>query len=312
MFDKGINSGDNSNVVKTEGNNNTTTIINNFDEKFIGHVVRSMLYESMPSFQEEAKKKIIESTDEYVRDLISELVIQKTDADTLNQKLSTPDVQYSLFESARCFAKSPERTEKSTLLNLVVKKINELDGDHEELSSIDLAINVATKLSVKQIRYIALIYYIKDIVKLSENNTGAYYVIDPAQDTTEEVGDDFSFPNNIKISKKNVYNLYIDLYENQMDVVFKDDEIGQIDYSMLVALGCIIQSAFAQPTFVKNVNKRTGLDLNDSEQKLKLSTFIGKIEKTIGVQNVDYIVLTSVGRQIASAYISTRMRLVNL
>ena len=311
MFDKGINSGDNSNVVKTEGNNNTT-IINNFDEKFIGHVVRSMLYESMPSFQEEAKKKIIESTDEYVRDLISELVIQKTDADTLNQKLSTPDVQYSLFESAKCFAKNPERTEKSTLLNLVVKKINELDGDHEELSSIDLAINVATKLSVKQIRYIALIHYIKDIVKLSQDSTGAYYIIDPAKDTTVEVGDDLSFPNDVKINKQNVYDLYIDLYNNQMDVVFKDDEIGPVDYSMLVALGCIIQSAFAQPTFVENIKKRTGLDLNDSEQKLKLSTFIGKIEKAIEIKSVDYIVLTTVGRQIANAYISTRMRLINL
>ncbi|MEH5744588.1 LPO_1073/Vpar_1526 family protein [Atlantibacter hermannii] len=311
MFDKGINSGDNSNVVKTEGNNNTT-IINNFDERFIGHVVKSMLYESMPSFQEEAKKKIIESTDEYVRDLISELVIQKTDADTLNQKLSTPDVQYSLFESAKCFAKSPERTEKSTLLNLVVKKINELDGDHEELSSIDLAINVATKLSVKLIRYIALIHYIKDIVKLSQDSTGAYCIIDPAKDTTEEVGDDFSFPNDVKINKQDVYNLYIALYNNQMDVVFKDDEIGPVDYSMLIALGCIIQPAFPQPTFVENVKKRTGLDLNDSEQKLKLSTFIGKIEKTIEIQGVDYIVLTTVGRQIANAYISTRMRLINL
>ncbi|HGY1204018.1 TPA: LPO_1073/Vpar_1526 family protein [Citrobacter braakii] len=311
MFDKGINSGDNSNVVKTEGNNNTT-IINNFDEKFIGHVVRSMLYESMPSFQEEAKKKIIESTDEYVRDLISELVIQKTDADTLNQKLSTPDVQYSLFESAKCFAKNPERTEKSTLLNLVVKKINELDGDHEELSSIDLAINVATKLSVKQIRYIALIHYIKDIVKLSQDSTGAYCIIDPAKDTTVEVGDDLSFPNDVKINKQNVYDLYIDLYNNQMDVVFKDDEIGPVDYSMLVALGCIIQSAFPQLTFVENIKKRTGLDLNDSEQKLKLSTFIGKIEKAIEIKGVDYIVLTTVGRQIANAYISTRMRLINL
>lgn len=311
MFDKGINSGDNSNVVKTEGNNNTT-IINNFDEKFIGHVVRSMLYESMPSFQEEAKKKIIESTDEYVRDLISELVIQKTDADTLNQKLSTPDVQYSLFESAKCFAKNPERTEKSTLLNLVVKKINELDGDHEELSSIDLAINVATKLSVKQIRYIALIHYIKDIVKLSQDSTGAYFIIDPAKDTTVEVGDDLSFPNDVKINKQNVYDLYIDLYNNQMDVVFKDDEIGPVDYSMFVALGCIIQSAFPKPTFVENIKKRTGLDLYDSEQKLKLSTFIGKIEKAIKIKSVDYIVLTTVGRQIANAYISTRMRLINI
>ncbi|MGJ7745655.1 LPO_1073/Vpar_1526 family protein [Escherichia coli] len=271
-----------------------------------------MLYESMPSFQEEARKKIIASTDEYVRELISELVIQKTDADTLNQKLSTPDVQYSLFESAKCFAKNPERTEKSTLLNLVVKKINELDGDHEELSSIDLAINVATKLSVKQIRYIALIHYIKDIVKISQDSAGAYCIIDPSKDTTEEVDDFFLFPNDIKRNKQDVYDLYIDLYNNQMDVVFKDEEIGPIDYSMLIALGCIIQPAFPQPTFVQNVKKRTGLDLNDSEQKLKLSTFIEKIEKAIEIDSVDYIVLTTVGRQIANAYISTRMRLVNL
>lgn len=311
MFDKGINSGDYSNVVKTEGNNNTT-IINNFDEKFIGHVVRSMLYESMPSFQEEAKRKIIESTDEYVRDLISELVIQKTDADTLNQKLSTPDIQYSIFESAKCFAKKPERTEKLTLLNLVVKKINELDGDHEELSSIDLAINVATKLSVKQIRYIALIHYVKDIVKISQDNAGAYCIIDPAKDTTEEVGDDFLFPNNIIIKKQIVYDLYIDLYNNQIDAVFKEGDIGPIDYSMLIALGCIIESAFPQPTFAQNVKKRTKLDLDDSEQKLKLSTFTDKIEKTIGIQNVDYVVLTTVGKQIASSYISTKMRLINL
>ncbi|WP_272653975.1 LPO_1073/Vpar_1526 family protein [Providencia sp. PROV091] len=310
MFDKGINSGDNSNVVKTDGNNNTT-IINNFDEKFIGHIVKSMLYESMPSFQEEAKKKIIESTDEYVRDLISELVIQKTDVDTLNQKLSTPDIQYSLFESAKCFAKSPERTEKSTLLNLVVKKINELDGDHEELSYIDLAINVATKLSVKQIRCIALIHYIKDIIKLSQVNNGAYYEVDPAKNTTEEIGDDFLFPNDIKMNKQSIYDLYIELYNNQMDIVFNDDEIGPVDYSMLIALGCIIQSPFSQPTFVQNVKKRTGLDLNDSEQKAKLSIFTGKIEKTIGIENVDYVVLTTVGKQIASAYISTRIRLIN-
>ncbi|ELQ6163418.1 hypothetical protein R2277_002903, partial [Cronobacter sakazakii] len=134
----------------------------------------------------------------------------------------------------------------------------------------------------------------------------------PVKDTTEEVGDHFSFSNKIKIKKQDIYNLYIDLYNNQIDIVFKDDEIAPVDYSMLVALGCIIQPAFPHLTFVYNVKKRTGLDLNDSEQKSKLSTFIDKIEKTIGIQNVDYIVLTSVGRQIAHAYISTRMRLVDI
>ncbi|EIH3027332.1 hypothetical protein LGH93_004216, partial [Salmonella enterica subsp. enterica serovar Telelkebir] len=188
------------------------------------------------------------------------------------------------------------------------KKINKLDGDNEELSCIDLAINVATKLSISQIRYISLIHFAKDIIKIIHLDPLTPLPIDPTQDYTKEDGDDFIFHEKITKSKAEVYNLYKELYTDQINFVFPDDDISTVDYSMLIALGCVIQTPFCNKAYREIIKKRTNEDLS-SDILLSLKT---KIDKTVTLSGIDHILLTSVGRQIANAYISTKMRLINL
>lgn len=312
MLGNKMEGGDNSNIIKTEGNNNTT-VVNNIDEALIVRVVKSIVYENMPQFRKEAMEQIEASTDQYIRGLIDEMEIQKTNISNLQEKLSSPDIQYSLYETSKCFAKNPKRAEKSTLINLVVKKINAYNvDDDEELTSIDMAINAATKLSIKQIRMISLLHYVYNLVKVHTQPDGTSHIIDPYSKDTVIEGDNFNFNNLIIKSKKAIHNAYIELYTTEILMVFNKDDLGAVDFSIPTSLGCLAQNPFPSVNLQDTILKRTGLDLNSEEGRNKLSDFIELIEKVTNLSDIDHLLLTKVGMDIATSYISTKMRLVTI
>lgn len=311
MIGGGIKSGDMSNIVRTQGDNNVT-IVNNIDESLVTRLIKSMIADNLPDLRNEAKRQVEDSVDEYIKDIISEMAIQRTDIETLQEKLSSPDIQYSLFETSKSFAKNPKRAEKSTLINLVVKKINEFDSDDEELTSIDMAINAATKLSVRQIRFISLLYYIINIVKVGVDSNGVNHIIDPSDEKTTIENNVFDFGGKSKRDVSEVYDLYIKLYTDDMQLVFKDGDVGRIDYSIPISLGCLMINPLMSNDFINIIKKRTNIDLSSTLDDNRLRKMKEIIELATDINSVDHMSLTKVGMDIANAYISTRMRLVKV
>jgi len=313
MFNNGISSGDNSNTVNTKGDGNITNITNtNIDTKTVEVIVKGILYDSLPKFQEQAKHQVKESIKIYIDDLIKELEIQKTSNELINTKLPNPDIQYSIFESAKAYAKSPERAEKDTSINLVVNKINTDSDDFDELSELDMAIEAASKMNCRQIKALALVRFSLNIVKFGLSPTRGYLPLDPArQEDYHENDDYYFFHGEIVRSKDEINKLYIDKYNREIIEIFPDGDIKNTNFHIPLSLGCIRKSPFEKITIEQIIMKRTGLNINKEKDALIIHPFIDRMNAIGGVEEFSSIILTEVGDKVANAYISTKMRLIN-
>lgn len=313
MFNKETSSGDNSNIVNTKGDGNTTNITNtNIDTKTVEIIVKGILYDSLPKFQEEAKSQVQNSIKNYVDDLIKELEIQKTRSDVINNKLPTPDIQYSIFESAKSYAKSPERADKDTLINLVVNKINTESDDFDELSVLDMAIEAASKMNTRQIKALALVHFTINIVKFGLSSQRGYLVIDPVStDTCQEKDDYYLFHGDIGRSKEEINKMYIDKYTREIAGIFPDGDLKATNLHIPQSLGCIRQSPLERMDIEDIIMKRTGVDIKEKSNLTILSPLIERINILGGIDNFSTIILTEVGVKVANAYVSTKMRLIN-
>lgn len=313
MFNKETSSGDNSNVVTTKGNDNITNIINtNVDTKTVEVIVKGILYDSLPKFQEEAKNQVQTSIKSYVDDLIKELEIQKTKSDVINEKLPTPDIQYSIFESAKAYAKSPERADKDTLINLVVNKINTDSDDFDELSELDMAIEAASKMNTRQIKTLAFVHFTINIVKFGLSHQRGYLPMDPARpDTYQEQDGYYLFHNEIARSKVEINNMYIDKYTREIAEVFPNGDLKKTNLHIPLSLGCIRKSPMERIIIEDIIMKRTGVNIKEESNLATLSPLIERINILGGIEDFSTIILTEVGNKVANAYVSTKMRLIN-
>lgn len=312
MFNKEASAGDNSNVVSTQGNNNRTHIINtNIDTKTVEVIVKGILYDSLPKFQEEAKIQVKDSIKNYIVDLIKELEVQKTSNDVINKRLPTPDIQYSIFESAKYYARSPERADKDTLINLVVNKINTESDDFDELSELDIALEAASKMTTRHIKALALVHFTFNIIKFGLSQKGRFISMDPANsESCKEKGDYYLFNGDNVRSKVEINKIYIHKYSEEIAKVFPDGDIMPTNLHIPLALGCIRKSPFEKLLIEDIIMKRTGININDKDSAQRLSPLIERIEILGGIDNFSTIILTEVGHKIAAAYLSTKMRLL--
>ena len=245
MFNKEASAGDNSNIVNTHGSNNLTNITNtNIDTKTVEVIVKGILYDSLPRFQEEAKIQVKDSIKSYIEDLIKELEAQKISNDLINEKLPSPDIQYSIFESAKTYARSPRRAEKATLINLVVNKINTESDDFDELSELDMAIEAASKMNANQIKALALVYFVINIIKYGLSHRGNFFPMDPVDtEKCKQQGDYYFFNGENVRSKAEIHNAYIYKYSAEIATVFPEGDLRPTNFNMPLVLGCIRKSS---------------------------------------------------------------------
>ena len=312
MFNKETSSGDNSNIVNTKGDGNVTHITNtNVDTKTVEVIVKGILYDSLPKFQEEAKNQVQISIKNYVDDLIKELVIQNTSNDVINEKLSTPDVQYSIFESAKSYAKSPERADKDTLINLVVNKINTHSDDFDELSELDMAIEAASKMNTRQIKALSLVHFTLNIVKFGLSPQRGFLPMDPARPDTYQEKDGYYLFHGDVARKDQINNMYIDKYTKEIIDIFPEGDIKPTNLHIPISLGCIRKSPLERINIEEIIAKRTGINIKDESNSITLSPLIERMKILGGIEEFGTIILTEVGNKVANAYVSTKMRLIN-
>jgi len=305
--------GDASSIINTHGSNNTTNVYNNnLDIKMIEVIVKGIMHDSLPVFQEQARQKVQDAMQDYVIALIDELVEQKTPASKIEEKLPSPDIQYSIFETAKAYAKSTVRADKNTLINLVVQKINANEEDYDELASLDLAIEASSKLGVRQIKFLSFVNYIHNIAKFSQGVDGEIVVMDPSKENKFSFdSNSYDFGHGVIRSKEEIESLYIDLYTKQLIDVFPEGDLSMVSLSIPLTLGCISATPYQSCNLVQNIKRRTGLDLTDQHHAAKLKPLMDRISIFGGVESFDVIVITDIGSKVGAAYLSTKMKLFN-
>lgn len=312
VLDKSISAGDESNAVHTDGNNNTTTIINcsKADKQEIEQIVKAILWDNLPVFQSMAKAQVEERMNLFVDKVFTKLSSLNITVEELQAKLSTPDVQYSLAESAKMFAKNPERVDQDTLIDLITQKIDKLDDDNqEELAIIDIAISVVSKLSKSQIRWLALLYYITKGSKFNINEIDLNVDIGKKQYTKENGY--FIFNESVKIKCEDIYKLYIKHYYNLDLIEIFYSKLIRIDFSILIGLGCIVHYispleglAYSNP-YSLQIKKRVGHDDGMIHHE-ELQEFYKQINKIFyDISKIDDFRFTSIGEQIALSFLKT-------
>ncbi|MBA0192079.1 LPO_1073/Vpar_1526 family protein [Pectobacterium carotovorum] len=312
MFNDKNSAGDNANIVNTKGDGNTTNIFNNnVDVNMVTTIVKGILYDSLPAFQQEAREKVQSSIQDYINDLVTELIIQKTNEEKINNKLPSPDIQYSIYETAKSYAKAPNRADKNTLINLVVQKINSNESDLDELTVLDLAIEASSKLNKNQIKQISFIHYITNLIKYNiDYSSGLITPMDPAEKKDYNIiGNMYSFKNQILKSMEYINNLYIKLYTIDLIKVFPDGDLSKVSMSIPSTLGCVISLQLQRVELLELIKSRTGLDLTNQHHAQKLSPLVDRLSIWGGINEISQFVLTEVGQKVATAYLSTKMRL---
>lgn len=312
VLDKSISAGDESNVVHTDGNNNTITIYPKADKQEIEQIVKATIWDNLPVFLSVAKAQVEERINVFVNQVIAKLASLNIKFEELEARLSTPDFQYSLAESAKMFAKDPKRVDQDTLIDLITQKIEKLDDDHqEELVVIDMAISAVAKLSKNQIRWLTFLYYITSDV--SFDVFGKFY--DIGQVEYEQANGSFILEGNNKVNCHTIYQAYINYYYNsELEQVFYS-QLSRIDVSILVSLGCIIHDIslasdsggiiIGRELTSRKIRTRIGCydGMSDNEQLQKFLEQINIIFSNIS--NIDNFRFTSVGKEIARSFLKT-------
>lgn len=314
MLNDYSSAGDNANIVNTKGNGNTTNIVNNnIDVNLITTVVKGILHDSLPAFQQEARERVQSSIQDYINELINELVVQKTTESRINNKLPSPDIQYSIYETAKSYAKAPNRASKQTLINLVVQKINASEDDFDELTVLDMAIEASSKMNAKQIKHIAFIHFITHIIRTDTHFPfHSNILMDPANKMDAKVlGNMYSFKNKVIKPIEHINKSYIKLYTDDLIKVFPDGDLSKVSMSIPETLGCVTPLQFQRVEIARIIKDRTGLDITNQHQTKQLSPLMDRISIVGGIHEVGQFILTEVGEKIATAYIATKIRLTN-
>ncbi|OUI79346.1 hypothetical protein HK18_01935 [Commensalibacter intestini] len=314
VFDKSIRGGDEANIVHTDGNNNTTIIHPKADKQEIEGIVKAILWDNLPVFLSVAKAQVEERMNLFVDKVFTKLSSLNITVEELQAKLSTPDVQYSLAESAKMFAKNPERVDQDTLIDLITQKIEKLDDDNqEEPAVIDMAISVVAKLSKNQIRWLAFLYYLHNNFILSiKNSDNTFNKIDIANNTYKEENNHFFISQFVRIKKEELYRYYLNYYFNaDLEQNFYA-KLEKSDASIFVSLGCISQIPIVTGELVSYVNspvakikKRIGYE-DGMENDVQLKKFMKYINKLFdNISYIDQYLFTSIGRYIAISFFKT-------
>ncbi|MGH4704779.1 LPO_1073/Vpar_1526 family protein [Klebsiella pneumoniae] len=159
LFDNksGQHVGDGSTAIQIAGNaqiGNTTTEVVTICEL----VVRAQ----MASLKEDAYKLVNQRATEFGNQIASKL--SRDLDDKLKEKLSDPDIQYSMNQAVIQVARKGFNEKSELLKELIVSKIQTEEEDDSIV--IDQALELTSKLTTNDIKFLSLIYYFRNIAKM--------------------------------------------------------------------------------------------------------------------------------------------------
>lgn len=152
--------GDNSSAIQVTGNATFGPTITE-----VVTLCELVVKSQMATLRADAYKVVDERAREFGNQIASKLA---TDLDEkLKQKLADPDVQYSINQAVTQVARKGFDEKSELLKELLVTKIE--TDDESDNALLDYALEVTSKLTTNEIKFLSLVYYLRSVIKLSNN-----------------------------------------------------------------------------------------------------------------------------------------------
>lgn len=296
LFDNksGQHVGDGSTAIQIAGNaqiGNTTTEVVTICEL----VVRAQ----MASLKDDAYKLVNQRATEFGNQIASKL--SRDLDDKLKEKLSDPDIQYSMNQAVIQVARKGFDEKSELLKELIVSKIETQSEDDSIV--IDHALELTSKLTTNDIKFLSFIYYLRSTTKI-RNGINITALAEENKTHTELPG--FTVEQNHLHHKEYYSNYHHDLIK----FLGEPQSLKKINVDILGLKGVI----FTGKVYVRNyqdlLGKRTGISKFDNDEsfyeafpalKLTLDAFgIATIE------DFNSIVLNPIGDLIAENFLRAR------
>ena len=116
-----------------------------------------LFYDNFPKLQEEAKALV----EKRVTALMDEIAVQLCKKNITDMSpLAEPDVQYTIYEAQKSYARFATNESLSTLSSLVAERIKQNDSGICLKVAIDKAISIVGMLSPSQLDYLSLLFMV--------------------------------------------------------------------------------------------------------------------------------------------------------
>lgn len=113
---------------------------------------------NLPKLVDEASEKSLERLDEFRKELFSNIINKNPNG---FNKFNDPDIQFTLNECQKSYAKSGKQELKRILIDLFSKKI--FEEDELEIVLLTEAISIAPKITIEQIKILKDLYYLNNV-----------------------------------------------------------------------------------------------------------------------------------------------------
>ncbi|EMF1934006.1 LPO_1073/Vpar_1526 family protein [Klebsiella quasipneumoniae] len=245
---------------------------------------------NFPILREDARQLSMAYVEEFGKKFFDR--IKAEDQEKSKEKFKSPDIQAAINSSVMHVARMTNKSHQDILCELLVEKINE-GGDDDNLL-LNEAIEVTSKISINQIRFVTFIYLLRNVypTKIIDGKT-------------------------VKDDDKNSQFNYL---ENTIANVI-GDEIYPIDVNFLTSKGlCVIYTGSYkyQDSFPVIMKERTGRNISSfmTEAEItvgdELSSNFPRLMNVISkfgynhVALLDICLITRLSEIIASAYLRTK------
>lgn len=293
LFDNksGQHVGDNSTAVQVAGNaviGNTTTEVVTICEL----VIRSQ----MASLKEEAYKLVKERAAEFGNQIGSQLS-QSLD-EQLTKKLADPDIQYSINQAVTQVARKGFNEKSELLKELIVSKIN--NNNEEDDLRIDHALEITPKLSTNDIKFLALVYYLRNTSKIL-NGINITFLAERNENPPEKAN--MTTQENHDFHK----NIYSDFNLDYAKILNSIQSLKKINKDLLSIHGVVFTDKFYTTPCTEILGKRTGIkSFANDEAFFEAFPALKYILSAFGINDLkelDSLVMTPIGHIVAENYL---------
>ncbi|HDX4048211.1 TPA: hypothetical protein ROG05_000557 [Enterobacter soli] len=286
--------GDGSSAIQVSGDavigNTTTEVVT-----ICGLVIRA----EMASLKEEAYNLVNQRATEFGNQIASKLSSDLNDK--LKEKLSDPDIQYSLNQAVVQVARKGFDEKSELLKELIVSKIQTEEEDDSII--IDHALEATSKLTTNDIKFLSLIYYLRNISKI-RNGINITTLAEENETHFGLIG--FTVTQNHAFHKDFYSNYNIDY------ILFLGElkSLKKINIDLLGLKGVVFTDKHYTTNYKELLGKRIGQSVFESDE-LFFETFHGlKLSlEAFGIPTIDdfnSIVLNPIGHLIAENFLRAR------
>ena len=283
--------GDGSNAIQVAGN---ATFGNTTDEVIA--ICELVVKSQMASFRQDAYEIADLRAREFGNQIATKLS-QEVD-EKLREKLSDPDLQYSINQAVTQVARKGFDAKSELLKELLVSKIE--NDEEEENLLIDQAIDITSRLTTSEVKFLSLIYYFRNCYKILDG-----------VNVTELAATNADHPDTPELINEKLKSYHDMIYKSYdydfLGILGEIDSLKKINKTYLSVKGVISEGLRYSKGYPELLSSRTGKELTENGDNFNEEyPEIKKILDAFGIDSIigfNDFVLNPVGEIISANYL---------